>query len=1671
MPEINIPIISETKFWSDPADAIKDTKYDGNLQPSVIRREGLNPSLAENQRGWDTAMNGITRGVISGLATAVEDFAYLPNLFTQDFEANAIAQAAKDFKEELREELPIYRSGDNPWTWDNGAMFWESLAGVLDSGIGFAIPGLGIAKGVGLAGKGINALSKLGKYGARVSAFRQSALANPLIKRLSTSTIAGAISNDLEGTMMGVEIYENKVKELKAQRDAGVINFTDEQIKDMASEQASAFKLHNRAFALTDAFSLHGLTRGHGVTRNIINNPKVTTKGLKKALTSPDSFLAQGLTESFEEIAQGVLQKHAEYRIDKAAGINKDTRGTLERTIDYALDKETLYEGMLGFFGGGVQRVMSEAMNKGSEHFAKKRIDAKIKNLIGLKENLSKEEVDKAAFYDFAIQSLELEKASIGKMASYEKQQKIIEGIQKDLDISIGKDIKFSAEEEQFDLDTDAHKQMRQLFKDSRFRMIAAKHFQHGTTEKLEESLNNIEDANERQHYLTKLKEYEKAYINHSGSPIADLMFHAYTDIEMLQTRLDAIDTAISEEENNAVAVPEEAIKELKDIRASVEKRLETAKSDYKNIKKNEKSTIEKIKQYKIREYEKVRTTQEVEELKKEHADEGINTEGAANEANERLQREQEEAQRKLDYENATGQEFAGEETHYEEAESEEQTLAKFKAEQQRAEEAENAAREAALAQQQGDPNQQEPPPQNPDEKKMKELQETNRMGGSSKTKEKKTETKKEETKEKETFETDIETKSDSNVDTEETDALTKKVNVGSKLVDNERLAAFESFKEEFEDKEGTRVRFTISVNGEDYNSDAKRLQVEQNNNSDSLNQEDRFNYLVENAAIKVEFIEEDGTVITTDAGPVYTFLYTANNNSTNQEEKDRTREMRNGIIKAILNNENNEAFGEVQGQYPYTFNNQPSVDGLVPENKLNDVPLFGTTLSAIRSKIVFGSNGKNKEGKVVGGGPRWMNHKGIPDPELTRRGGDITGMVGIKVKNINGKTSVAKLNVKKFSREDAEFVWDLYKYAIESKQIDLAFPLDKDEEGLQLIQRFKSIVGDKVKVPSTMREMMAFFVHDGHYKDNDNQTVYNKDTQIRLHMRNLIFGDTSTKKLDDRTKESFIQFLMDKKRYNIKKDAMSSDSYMEWLVENGILNTDLDPNKPLHAAGDFSGSIFIKADDVKLEKEVTRKNNMTTPEQAATLAKISTFQRLEIKKDSTGEERYDGFFKRVSNFLKNYKGGNTNPTAIEIGNIVDEVARDFFAFKDMSDWTRYKDERGNPYFASEEVYKALLAPMKQLMDMIQKGGGQPISREITLKDPIAKIAGNPDLLIVWPNGGVTIVDFKAFIRGTDRLEEKQDGQLVKDYYKLQQNMYRMLAEKMGIPIVGMRLQVFHVQYEQHKYVITGMGDKSGLTEPLTEVSIIGGADGTKYSNKKVPNNPNDAQGPISLINKDNKPPAQQAPNQQEPQANQQQKAPTQELSDEKREELRKTNTLSGGFGNNKKEEKIAEDPNNPSAAKIEELRKTNTLSGGFGPVVTQEEKQEEKKEKKSVSSQKLTPKAQEHYDKAVKQYPETWDSVDDIETIIRSLNNSPRDKAIRNGLTQRLIELKEKLKTVPKQFTEKEAKEQDAQRNSVREQKLAAIRERIAKGKLGKSESTTNEQSTDPENDQVCDP
>ena len=471
---------SSSESLHDPVQFVgqyidKRSKYDTNL--TVEDLDNLDRERALKQPTSAKAFNSVVGGVASGLLTAVQDFGYILDFENnikrlsgaEYVEENWLTSAMKEAKEGLEQGMPIHRMNkDEVFDWSDPGFYFSTLKGILDSAVGFAIPGMAASKGIGAIQKGL----RMSKY---LDFLKTSKGAEQIINSLAS----GYITNFAEGKMMAVEQYENSMKTL----EQGLVQDIFEQYKQMnpdlpteelygmaqkdaqdqldkglrknfeslAGEEANKFMTRNKVFMLTDAIGLHGIHKGAGFTRSLIKDKGFTAWAKRFGEVSSDNLLVQAGKEGIEEISQNVLQLEGEYQAAKKAGrdVSATPDNLADRVYEFATSEQALLEGMMGLFGGGPQRILTEAV---SGNFSKGARDQKAKQYQDQQEQIAKN----TSYLN-------------SKLGSYAKAQALrAEAIAK------------------------GETELANFIKDNQFLTLVTENFARGTTEQLERSLQDI---------------------------------------------------------------------------------------------------------------------------------------------------------------------------------------------------------------------------------------------------------------------------------------------------------------------------------------------------------------------------------------------------------------------------------------------------------------------------------------------------------------------------------------------------------------------------------------------------------------------------------------------------------------------------------------------------------------------------------------------------------------------------------------------------------------------------------------------------------------------------------------------------------------------------------------------------------------------------------------------------------------------------------------------------------------------------------------------------------------------------------------------------------------------------------------------------------------------------
>ena len=377
--------------------------YDTGLGIGMLDTDVVLQNRAEQQSGVLKAFNAVVSGIGSGLLTAVETAGYLTDvnnnvnqLVSAEYaEDNVVSAAAKQAKKSLYEAMPIYEDVQSDGVLDQFTRF-STLRGMLDSAIGFAIPGGIVGKGVGVVGRvatrQILRSKRLASWVTGVLNQGDNTIAKALLKGTNPekiregvqSLVGGLITNYGEGKMMALELgeeLENQYINVHSQKilaerynndprfaqeaveDARAQFEVDEDAKREIGKQQNNFMQNNTIFAITDAIGLHKLGLSTRSTREVV---KQLTMNPLKNLGGVGGLMVQNTKESIEEIGQNVFQMEAGFQARKGMGIGSEEDTALtgkslgDRYLSYATSDKALLEGMMGFVSGGLQRQLTQ---------------------------------------------------------------------------------------------------------------------------------------------------------------------------------------------------------------------------------------------------------------------------------------------------------------------------------------------------------------------------------------------------------------------------------------------------------------------------------------------------------------------------------------------------------------------------------------------------------------------------------------------------------------------------------------------------------------------------------------------------------------------------------------------------------------------------------------------------------------------------------------------------------------------------------------------------------------------------------------------------------------------------------------------------------------------------------------------------------------------------------------------------------------------------------------------------------------------------------------------------------------------------------------------------------------------------------------------------------------
>lgn len=399
---VNKQIENLPRFSVSKEDYENFTDYDVYLN-SYTTREEAEKQRAKNQSWIEQTGHAVTQAVANEfILSALEAFSnvydsvynLIANKGYNDY-TNAVSTALEKAQDSIRERFAIYQ--ENPGkSFDVGDFgWWANNVISVASTLSMLIPSTGIVEGVkalGKIGKGTKTIGKLhnkGIYGTGKIAEKSHLTSNPArtAKSINTALDIGAtavlsrtMENYMEAREVYKDIYDTSIERLQNFNDAQreeffknnpeFVGLNDEEIaKKIASDSAGKTFVNDYAMLLMDvvqfkaisslwkgAFKLKPTTKLKYINEQAANKLNADAANIdieqqpliKRLLQGNYTFLAENLSESFEEGYQGIQTEKGK----EVAELIFDPTYRPRDLSSYLSDSKIWEQAVWGYLGG-----------------------------------------------------------------------------------------------------------------------------------------------------------------------------------------------------------------------------------------------------------------------------------------------------------------------------------------------------------------------------------------------------------------------------------------------------------------------------------------------------------------------------------------------------------------------------------------------------------------------------------------------------------------------------------------------------------------------------------------------------------------------------------------------------------------------------------------------------------------------------------------------------------------------------------------------------------------------------------------------------------------------------------------------------------------------------------------------------------------------------------------------------------------------------------------------------------------------------------------------------------------------------------------------------------------------------------------------------------------------
>ena len=374
------------------ADVDEDYDYYGPLGSW----EATQKNRVSRQSDFARGSRAVFGGLLKGVGTALKDIGYMLDWNTYaktlglvDMEQQGYLNSSLNWVGDMIHEgadkyMPIYED-PNPKSISDQLMKWSTVSSILDSALGFAIPGSLAVKGGSLAVKGVSVTGKLARWLGRIrnltrveklgnrlartdAWFTYFQKANPTLSNIMNVAAPTLMSGYGEAMWEATEAHDEFIHKLSPTLFNNENNLKD--IVNLANTQAEQVFRLNLAKSVLNLHIFNSMATKF--SKGIIKKPTIAKKLMSVTTEVP--------LEALEESSQDVFRKEAEFsalktyeNIYKNSPIIKDLRKTgqypddlsdsfTKRLAELYSTNDAIVSGIIGGIAGPVQHLMTRGV-------------------------------------------------------------------------------------------------------------------------------------------------------------------------------------------------------------------------------------------------------------------------------------------------------------------------------------------------------------------------------------------------------------------------------------------------------------------------------------------------------------------------------------------------------------------------------------------------------------------------------------------------------------------------------------------------------------------------------------------------------------------------------------------------------------------------------------------------------------------------------------------------------------------------------------------------------------------------------------------------------------------------------------------------------------------------------------------------------------------------------------------------------------------------------------------------------------------------------------------------------------------------------------------------------------------------------------------------------------